>query len=400
LPKTTIRQVATEEILEPFFSLTSYAFHPSPPFRDKDEWEAAIRGRKEVQYLALFEDETVVATVAGSAMTQHVRGKLYGASGIWGVVTDPASRRKGYCRRLMARLLAAQRDEGRTLSCLYPFRASFYERLGYATFPLPRKATFAPSALIPLIKQDLGGEVDRVLIGDGYDAYQEYTRRLQQRTHGMGVWVHGEKERLQKENRSWLALAKVEGEVVGLMVYELKGEAVTRFTLRAQRFYYDTSQARYLLLQWIARHVDQASEVTVWLPPFEQPETWLADMRLSSESMVRAPMGRVVDVARLGGMEAGPGRFSARIRDALCPWNEGSSDARAWQFETVEGRLEVSVASEADCELTIQALAALIYGTHDPGDFSFRGWGNPSPAVQATMRSMFPPRVPYLHEYF
>jgi predicted acetyltransferase len=397
--------MSTDDILDAFFSLTSYAFHPSPPFRDREEWEQAIRQRRDVTYLALFEDETVVSTVAGSPMTQHVRGKLYEASGIWGVVTDPASRRRGHCRRLMARLLAAQRDEGQTLSCLYPFRASFYERLGYVTFPLPRKAAFAPSALTPLLEGDLGGEVDLLLLGDGYDTYRDYTRRLQQRTHGMGLFVHGEKERAQRENRSWLALAKVDGEVVGLMVYELKGEAVTRFTLRAHRFYYDTSQARYLLLQWIARHVDQASEVELWLPPFEQPETWLADIQVSTESQVRAPMGRVVDVAKIGGMETGPGRFSARISDPLCPWNEGGpggavASAGVWQFETVDGRLEVGPATQADCDLTIQALAALIYGTHDSADFVFRGWGNPSQAVQATLRSMFPPLVPYLHEYF
>jgi hypothetical protein len=62
--------------------------------------------------------------------------------------------------------------------------------------------------------------------------------------------------------------------------------------------------------------------------------------------------------------------------------------------------LQVGPADEPDCELTIQALTALIYGTHDPGDFAFRGWGNPSAEVQATMRAIFPPRVPFLHEYF
>jgi hypothetical protein len=55
---------------------------------------------------------------------------------------------------------------------------------------------------------------------------------------------------------------------------------------------------------------------------------------------------------------------------------------------------------DADCNLTIQALAALVYGTHDPEDFAIRGWGNPSPEVQAVMREMFPPMQPHLHEYF
>lgn len=392
---TTIRRLSTEETLEVLFPLTQYAFHSSPPFRDREEWEEVIRQRKDMATFAVFEDENAVATVVSTPMTEQVRAKLYGASAVWGVTTDPSARRQGYCRRLMASLLAADRDEGRPLSCLYPFRESFYDRLGYATFPLPFKATFAPSALAPLLKKDLGGEVERMLIGDGYDTYRRYVKRLQGRMHGMGVFIHGQKERAQRENRSWLALAKVDGEVAGLMLYRLEGDTVTQFTLRAMRFYYDTSRAKYLLLQWIARHVDQASEVELWLPPFEHPETWLADMRVSTEALERAPMGRVVDVADIGGMETGPGRFTARVSDPLCPWNEA-----VWSFQAVDGHLQIGTASQAECELSIQAVAALIYGTQDPADFFFRGWGDPPAPVQARMRTMFPPRVPYLHEYF
>jgi hypothetical protein len=66
----------------------------------------------------------------------------------------------------------------------------------------------------------------------------------------------------------------------------------------------------------------------------------------------------------------------------------------------VWGVLQVSPAKHADCALSIQALAALLYGTHDPGDFAFRGWGDPSPQVQATMRAMFPRMLPHMHEMF
>jgi predicted acetyltransferase len=396
--ETTIRRMPLDDMLDVLFPLTQYAFHPSPPFRDREPWEEMIREREEAIYLALFEDDTPVATVAGSAMTQRVRGNLYDAAAVWGVVTDPAARRRGYCRRLMRDLLTAQREEGQLLSCLYPFRASFYERLGYVKFPLPLKVRFDPAALQPLLKKDLGGRVERMLIGEGYTVYRDYLRRLQERTHGMALFVQGEEERASRENRAWLALARVDGEVVGLILYRTEGEDVTQFTMRGHRFYYDTSRAKYLLLQWIARHVDQVSEVELWLSPDQHPETWLADLHVSAESPPRSPMGRVVDVAKLGGMATGPGRFAARVRDPFCPWNEGN--AAAWAFETVDGRLQVHPTGEPDCDLTIQALAALVYGTHDPGDFRFRGWGDPTAEVQATMRTMFPRRLPYLHEYF
>jgi hypothetical protein len=296
----------------------------------------------------------------------------------------------------MTRLLAAVRDAGQPLSCLYPFRESFYERLGYVTFPVPRTARLTPLSLLPLLEQDLGGQVDLVLIGDGYGTYRDYLRTLRQRTHGMALFDHPDRVSIQR-NKFWLAVARVGGQVVGVMLYDLRGSDVTEFLLRAFRFYYNTGQGKYLLLQWIARHADQASQVELFLAPFELPETWLADIKVTTGSDIRAPMGRVVDVARLGGMHTGPGRFTARVADPLCPWNE-----TAWQFETVGGLLRVSAAepNAASCDLSIQGVAALVYGTHDPGDFAIRGWGNPAPDVQAAMRGVFPPMVPHLHERF
>ena len=179
------------------------------------------------------------------------------------------------------------------------------------------------------------------------------------------------------------------------MLYQLKGEEISQFLFQATRFYYTSSQAKYLLLQRIAQHTDQAGKVEIWLPPYEQPETWLSDLQVKVEYQGRAPMGRVLDVAKINGLQVGPGAFVARLSDPLCPWNDG-----IWQFESVDGTLQVEPHPLPDCDLSIQALTGLVFGTHDPRDFAIRGWGNPSPAVQASMRVMFPPKIPYLHEYF
>ena len=396
MTNTTIRQLHGDEMLEAMNGLNAYAFRESPPFADKAEWQEVMRHREGFVYYSLLEDDAPVAGAASSAMTQHVRGALLGAGGIWAVVTHPAARRKGYSRAIMTRLLAAVRDAGQPLSCLYPFRESFYERLGYVAFPLPRVAKLTPLSLVPLLDRDLGGRVDLELIGDAFDTYLDYLRTLRQRTHGMAIFDYPDHFSARRNN-FWLAVARVGGQVAGVMLYDLRGPDIGDFTLRAFRFYYDSAQAKYLLLQWIARHADQASQAEISLAPFELPETWLADIKVTTQSDVRAPMGRVVNVAGLGGMHTGPGRFAARIADPLCPWNE-----KAWQFETVDGLLQVIAAdaSAAGCDLSIQGLAALVYGTHDPGDFAIRGWGNPTPELQAAMRSIFPPMIPHLHERF
>ncbi len=355
---------------------------------------ARVRERKGVTCYAVFEDSEPMSIAVSTSMTQNVRGKLYPASGVWGVATQPQARRKGYCKRAIASLLAEEQENGKVFSNLYPFRESFYERLGYVAYPLTRIATFTPQALAPLLKMDLDGEIELRLIGEAYDAYREFLAEMRQHRHGVGFFDYGDKASANR-NLFWVAQAKVDGKTEGLMMYRLLGDEPTKYIFMATRFYYLTSRARYLLLNWIARHVDQAERAELWLPADEYPETWLADLQIKVESATRPAMSRVLDVEKTGGMSVGEGSFSARVTDPLCPWNEG-----VWRFEGCDGRLQVSKASGADCDLTIQGLSALVSGTHDPQDLSLRGWGNPNPALQTVLRTIFPRMCPFLHEMF
>jgi predicted acetyltransferase len=217
---------------------------------------------------------------------------------------------------------------------------------------------------------------------------------MREKTHGMGLFDFGDRPS-PNQNVFWVALATFGENFEGLMLYRIMGEEVTKYNFVAYRFYYETSRARYLMLNWIARHVDQADRVEIWLPASEYPETWLADIQVKTESAIRPAMSRVLDLEKIGGMNVGEGSFTAQIIDPLCPWNEGS-----WQFEASGGKLQVSKTSKAECQLTIQGLTALIAGAHDPQDFSLRGWGNPKSGLQIHMRTMFPKASPFLHEIF
>jgi predicted acetyltransferase len=391
---STIRRLEGDEMLEALYHLGPYAFSATPPMPEKDEWKDLRRGRRNVTYYAALEGEKPLAGGASTSMTQNVRGKIYPVSGVWGVATDPAARRKGYCRDMLRALLADTRQAGQVFSTLYPFRESFYERLGYVTFPFYRIAKLTPATLAPLLKLDLGGDVERQLSPDALDEYRQFLYELQPHMHGMGIFDAANPDSV-KRYPTWVAFARFDGVLEGVMVYKLTGEEITHFKFDAMRFYYRTSRAKYLLLAWIARHVDQADRVEIQLAPSERPETWFSDMGVKVETPSYGPMGRVLDVAQIGGMTTGPGSFTARISDPFCPWNEG-----VWRFVTQEGKLTVTPAVEAECQLTIQAFTALVYGTHNPADFTWRGWGNPTPALLDTFRSMFPSQMPHLHEQF
>lgn len=389
-----IKRLQGEEMWDTLHALTSYAFRPSPPLMDKEKWMEKARDKEQDIVWALFIDGEAVACAAESPMRQHIRGKTFPMSGIWGVATHPRHRRRGYAKKLLARTLHHARQQGRPVSCLYPFRESFYERLGYATFPYPQQVTLRTQKLAPVLQMDIPGEVEMGGIKKEYDRYRTFLTEYQSRVHGMALDESGHRHRAA-HNEYWVAFATHRGRDVGVMLYKLTGEEITRFTMQVTQFYYHTSQGKYLLLDWIARHIDQAEEVELWLDPSSRPETWLSDLELTKQQLYIPPMGRVLDLEHVAGLKVGPGSFTARIVDQFCPWQEG-----LWTFESQDGRLQVRPGTEAQCTLSIHGLTALLYGTHDLASFPLRGWGDPGPDIQNTLRTMFPLKSPYLHEFF
>ncbi|MFZ2095352.1 MAG: GNAT family N-acetyltransferase [Anaerolineales bacterium] len=390
----TMRHLQGEEMLETLYNLNSYSLHPSPPLQSKEEWMGVVRERQGMNCFAVCEDDIPISVAVSTPMTQNMRGKLFPANGVWGVSTLPSARHKGYCRQAMRSLLKADRESGKAFTNLYPFRESFYERLGYVAYPLMKIARLETQSLSPLLKMGLEGEVKLQYVGEAYDGYREYLAEMRLSQHGMALFDHGDRGRAN-QNLFWVATAEFAGVVEGLMMYRILGEEVTKYNFMAGRFYYRTSRARYLLLNWIARHIDQADRAELWLAPYEYPDTWLSDMQVKLEASIRPAMSRVLDIEKISEMTTGQGSFSAKIIDPLCPWNEG-----AWRFESDQGKLRVQKSSTIDCELTIQGLTALIGGIHDPQDIPLRGWGNSDAIVQAIQREMFPRMNPYMHEMF
>lgn len=400
MPKIETRQLTGDELLEVVYSLCSYAFHPSPPLTDKKEWTDWVSKAQGITCYATFEDGAAMANALDHAMTQNVRGKLYPMGGVWGVATHPLGRRKGYCRQAMAALLEHERKAGMPFSCLYPFKESFYERMGYVGFPKVQRIKVTPRQLLPLLKSPLAGRLELLRIAQGYDAYFGFLAKMQPHIHGMALFDFTDREGIIKDDDLWVVTASLDGKVEGVLLYANKplhadkpGPGPMKMTV--PRLYFNNRQAFSLLLSWIARHADQIETAEIDLPPGEQPSTWLSDLELGVEYVFPPGMGRVIDVASIGGMQVGEGSFTAGISDPLCPWNEG-----VWQFSAEKGKLVVKKGEKAQCKLTIQGLNALVYGICDPHDLPGRGWGEPDEGTVEAMRSLFPKTLPYMHSKF
>lgn len=394
-----IREVGGEEYIEIGRAIADYAFGASPRERDVELARRNLPFGERTRNLVAFVDGRPQASLVSHEMTQNLRGSVIETGGVGAVASLPAGRRRGIVRRMFEQVFEMYRDREVPISTLYPFRDSFYERLGYAGLPKPRFLTLKPETLAPLARLDTPGSCEQVSMQDGFDEWRAFLERYQLRNHGFVLKHITYARQLQDQNELWVALARHDGDVVGAMTFKITGYGEQ---LIADTFYAIDSIGRYQLLDMIGRHTDQVKEAIIELRPDDLPELWFRDLgaRVScgtdSGYAWPAPMGRVIDVTGLRAITSGPGKLTLDIEDSMCPWNNGR-----FTFRSENGQLEVvSGGTDAEGCLAIQGLSALVFCGHDPADFSFRGWGDLGPETQATLRSLFPPAVPDIHEKF
>jgi len=394
MPTVEVRRLTGPAMIEPFLDLTRYAFEASPPLYDEKKWREEMEALSDSRAAVVYVDGQPVACAASSPMTQNVRGQIVPMGGIWGVATHPLHRFQGYARRAMQELFAAEHEAGTPVSMLYAFRESWYEKLGYVQWPQPRTAIIKATNLKPLTRLAVNGDLEWLTMSEGYETYLDYLKTRQRVVHGMALTEYSRDKYFADKNRWWIVVARVNGEIVGALTYKIKGQPDDLNELIVSRFTYSTVAGRYLLLKFLASHFDQVQTVKITLPPDEHPEIWHSDLFVEVEGG-DPPLGRVINVAALNDQAVGRGSFVAHIRDPLCPWNE-----HTLKFASVDGQLDVTPSDGRDCTLSIQALSALIYGVRDPAEFAIHGWGDPSPELQQTMRTMFPKKMPWLHKEF
>lgn len=376
------------------FPLQLYAFGASParegPSRD---WLPGNEGNVSV----VVEDDRGTAQAVATAipMRQNVRGAVLPMAGIAGVATDPLARRQGHVRALLTQLLGDMRDEGHVVTALYPFRASFYARMGYVGLPKRRTATFSPAGLGELLRAEIPGEVTWERIGTGYDTFRAFTLRLVEQRHGFAVFPDFRDARMRQEDDRWLVTARVGGEVTGAALYRITAHGGD---LEVDDLLFTDPLSRALLLRFLAGHVDQVSRVVAGIPADELPELWATDIEVVTEGRTavpdrNAPMARVLSVPGLAGVPAGPGRVTVAVVDD--PFVAGT-----YTLDGHSGRLAVSASGEPTARLRAAGLSALVYGVLDPAELPLRGLGEVPADAAAELRALFPRRVPYVFADF
>lgn len=391
-----IRQITPEESTKS--RIGEYSFQESPVAPKPEEDERRHKYAADARIFASFQNDTPLARVVTFPMTMNVRGSVMPMGGISGVGTMPAGRRQGHIRALMTHAFGHMREDGHVVSALYPFRESFYERLGYSGWTAPLWFTVDPAALFPLVRLDKPGTAGQMLIADGFDDWVDFLRTYQQEVHGFSLAEKARLDAVREENALWLVLAREGDTITGAMTYRITEH--TR-SMIVPTLYARTIPAHYQLLDWIGRHADHVKEARVRVQRDANPELWFRDIKPAVATRDAeawdAPMGRIVSIDGLSGIGAGDGEATIEITDEQCPWNQG-----VWTLRGRNGSLDViqGRTAAASATITIQGLGALVFNGANPETFPYRGWGTVDPETATQLRAIFPPASPYLHEHF
>ncbi|MDQ3657665.1 MAG: GNAT family N-acetyltransferase, partial [Chloroflexota bacterium] len=216
-----IRIVEPEEFIT--LGVGHYAFGKSPSKPDLEKARERLKYFASSTGLAVFDHGEPQASCAVHAMTENVRGKVFPMGGIGGVGSMPAGRRQGHVRNMMVRGFELMRDKGEPIATLYPFRDSFYERLGYAEFAKNRFVTLKPEHLAPLMRMSLPGTVEQLGIEECFDEWWAFLEQLQTGVHGFALFERARAIEWRDKNDSWVAMVREDGEVTGAMTFVITG---------------------------------------------------------------------------------------------------------------------------------------------------------------------------------
>jgi predicted N-acetyltransferase YhbS len=260
-------------------------------------------------------------------MRQWIGGVSMPVMGLGSVAIAPTHRKRGLATRLLIAGFEHARERGDVGSVLYPFRASFYEGLGYGLAGEAHQYQVPPS-LLPDDKQ----ERMRVRMVDGEDdeaamraIYREAAQRLQ-----TGQLDRTERNWRQSWKRDDLAAVLYWGESG-----EAEGYAIVRYRadLPIDRRFIELEERVWLSLPaqrgiyaWLSSLGDQWREVVYRAHPEEGFGDRLSEPRLPLLVPQRHPAARA-DVPGAGrSRRAGPAAAGGELRHDAGAGGAGRAD--------------------------------------------------------------------------
>jgi predicted acetyltransferase len=386
-----------------------YAFRPTagPPDEDGDDPDedadgTGVERARRGLYRPGLDDPVAVAGYHD--FRARVRGEFHRLGGVTLVATPPEHRRQGHVRELMRRMLEELRAEGINFTALWPFKRSFYRRLGWETGSRYLRVE-APPAQLRSAGADRGGEFRRT-------AADEWERLVPVRaTHDAGRALHVDRTEAWWRERvfeGWRGDPYVyrwddDGETRAYLTYVVDDGDEGR-ELRVFEASWADPVARRQLWRFLGDHDSQVE--TVKLPaPFDPEIPLLEAVEDPSSVTVEVEAGHMVRLADVAaGLSALPcpedavEELTVAVRDPLIDAND-----RAFALGADGGRIECTPATagkEPDATVGVGRLSQLAVGYRDASSMLAAGHLEASPGVVDRLDALFPAGPVWLREGF
>ena len=281
------------------------------------------------------------------------------------VATLPEFRRRGLLRKVMTKALAEQRDRGQSLAILWASMGAIYQRYGFGLASLdvtyeidPRRIEFADGVAGPAggtVRLHPREEARRIF----EDVYKEYSRpRNLMIQRAAAMWDIRQAGERQHFGVYYDAMREPRG-FIGFETGTDPSLSPNQ-TIDVRDWAALDSDAYRGLWEFLRSH-DLVGRVRWGRAPEDDPAPFLfLEPRELHRRTSDAIWMRITDVAAAlpqrpyGEADA----LTIRVRDELCPWNDGT-----WVLETTGEESKVaSVESPPDLTMSVSTLAVLVAG--------------------------------------
>jgi len=403
----TIRP-AREEDRDAVVDVVRHSF--TSAIRPVEEWSREIWGQEDrgSEHMWVAEDAgEVVATCYLLPFRQWVRGVPLRCAGVGGVAVAVTHRRRGLAARLLREALIDARDRGVQTSALFPFRAGFYQRLGYGLAGEAEQVIVPPDAFP---RRRDGPPVVAVRSPEGRAAIAGF----------YADWIRGQNGQIERSDPSWGRLLDPPGvgavRVLGNGPGDTTGYAVFRPHIAGDRrdrrlevieWGWADDAARAALFDWAASLSDQWSRIAVRTRPVDRILDRLREPRsdetgspgwelwFAAATRMRGPMFSILSVPEVLGRVrlSGDAAFTLDIRDETLVENSG-----AWGVRVRDGEVEVEpreAGTAPRLALDVSTLARIVAGDVLPSEAAhvkLAGIDDPEalPVLDAAFRTSSP----------
>ena len=295
-------------------------------------------------------DGQVVASLVLYPFTTFVRGQRVSLTGVGSVAVSPEHRRRGIGEAMLRAMLREMRMQGQAFSILYPFRASYYRKLGWGVIEITHPLAFSPANLP---HSEEARRVRRLMLPDRLAVQELYARVAAQGHFALERRPEWWAQRLWSYPGDWVVYeGRRRGQIEGYLYYEVDTtNGPFRLAATLSEFVTATPEAHRGLVGHLASLADQVQEIhfvapgdSSWPLLYKTPQNLRPgpEIGLMSDTgnLGHGAMLRVVDVR--AALESFPvaaharGEIVLEVEDAVLPTN-----ARGYRVSSREGRLKV-----------------------------------------------------------